>query len=73
MATNLNPAGNFGDQSLGQAIADAAVDNSATVAFWTDPSAALWVKACIAAGYSVGVAGCPSREVADWMYATLGA
>ncbi len=70
--TNLNPAGNFADESLGQALASAAV-HSNEAAFWTDPSTALWAKACIAAGKSVGVAGCPSREVADFMYAVLGA
>ena len=72
MTTNANPAANFADQSLGQLIVDAGADSDITT-YWTDPSAALWAKACVAAGKSVGVAGCPSREVADFMFAVLGA
>jgi len=72
MSTNANPPGNFADQSLGQSLADAGADSD-TTGYWTDPSAALWAKACVAAGKSVGVAGCPSREVADFMFAVMGA
>lgn len=70
--SSLNPAGNFADRSLGQSLADAGADSD-TTGYWTDPSAALWAKACVAAGKSVGVAGCPSREVADFMFAVMGA
>ena len=72
MSTNANPPGNFANQSLGQNLSAAGVGSN-TTPYWTDPSAALWAKACIAAGKSVGVPGCPSSEVADFMFAVMGA
>lgn len=71
MATNSNAPG-APDYNTAQSIIDGLVDSDLT-GFWTDPSAALWIKACIAAGKSVGVAGCPSREVADFAFAVFGA
>jgi len=63
----------FANQSTGQELVATAGATSASNIFWTDPSVALWAKACVVAGYSRGLPGCPSREVADFMYLTLGA
>ena len=72
MSTNLNPPGpNDLNYSQSDNIIGAVNALSAANIFWQDPSVALWVKACVAAGHSVGVPGCPSREVADTMLATL--
>lgn len=74
MATNFHPHGpNDLSYSQSSNMIGAAKASSASHIFWHDPAVALWVKACVAAGKSVGVAGCPSREVADTMRAILGA
>jgi len=73
MSTNANPPGPTGSNySQIPLLIDAGIDSD-VVGFWTDPTAALWAKACVAAGKSVGVPGCPSREVADAMFAIMGA
>jgi hypothetical protein len=74
MSINVNPPGpNDLNYSQSDAVIGAVKALSASNIFWMDPSVALWVKACVALGYSAGVPGCPSREVADTMLATLGA
>lgn len=71
MSTNYNANGI--DFSSADAIIAALKASSASNIFWADPATALWIKAVAAAGYSAGVAGCPSREIADYAYAVLGA
>jgi hypothetical protein len=74
MSINVNPPGpNDLNYSQSDNIIGAVKASSASSIFWMDPSVALWVRACVAAGHSVGIPGCPSREVADTMLATLGA
>jgi hypothetical protein len=74
MTTNAHPPGPGVDYSTADALIGALVTSgSAASIAWQDPSVALWVKAVIAAGYSVGLPGCPSREVADIVYAVYGA
>ena len=71
MATNYTaPAP---DYSTADAIIAALKASSAGSINWTDPSTALWIKAVAAAGHSAGVAGCPSQEIAEYVYAVLGA
>lgn len=72
MATNYNAPGS-NDYSSADAIIAALKGSSAASIDWTDPTTALWIKAVAAAGYSRGVAGCPSQEVAEFAYAVLGA
>jgi hypothetical protein len=63
-------------QAVIGAVANAAANpsvNPTSHVVWMEPNMSLWVKACIAAGKSVGMPGCPSREEADLMLAVLGA
>ncbi|MFI5117825.1 MAG: hypothetical protein ACHP8B_14135 [Terriglobales bacterium] len=71
MATNSTAPGSL-DYSLAQEVIDALVDSDVS-GYWQDASAALWLKACITAGRSKGVAGCPSLELAEYAYAVMGA
>ncbi len=72
MAT-LTP-NNATDYSTAAELLAACAASSAASIFWQDPSVALWVKAVFAnSNVSRGVPGCPSREVADAVYAILGA
>ena len=61
------------DYSTADEIIAALKASSTTNIYWQDPSVALWMKAVAAAGHSRGVAGCPSQEVAEYVYAVLGA
>lgn len=71
MSTNYAaPAPNY---STADEIIAALKASSATNIFWQDPATALWIKAVAAAGYSRGVAGCPSLELAEYAYAVMGA
>jgi hypothetical protein len=75
MATNAHPPGPTGvDYSTADELIAALVTNSSVASInWQDPSVALWVKAVLANGFSVGTPGCPSREVADAVLAIYGA
>lgn len=71
MATNYTaPAPNY---STADEIIAALQASSALNIYWQDPATALWIKAVAAAGYSRGVAGCPSQEIAEYVYAVMGA
>lgn len=72
MATNyIAPAT---DYSTADAIIAALKATSAASIDWMDPSTALWIKAVAAnSNVSRGVPGCPSQEIAEYVYAVLGA
>ncbi len=71
MATNYTaPAP---DYSTADEIIAALKTSSALNIYWQDPAVALWIKAVATAGYSRGVAGCPSLELAEYAYAVMGA
>lgn len=71
MATNYTaPAPNY---STADEIITALKASSALNICWQDPAVALWIKAVAAAGYSRGVVGCPSLELAEYAYAVMGA
>lgn len=71
MATNyVAPAP---DYSTADAIIAALKASSAASIDWMDPTTALWVKAVAAAGHSRGVPGAPTLEIAEYVYAVLGA
>ncbi len=65
---------NATDYSTAHELLAACAAHSASNIFWQNPSVAHWVKAVFAnSNVSRGVPGCPSREVADAVYAILGA
>jgi len=71
MTTNYTaPAPSYSDADE---IVAALKASSAINIYWQDPAAALWITAVAAAGHSRGVAGCPSQELAEYVYAVLGA
>ncbi len=71
MSTNYHAPND--NQALGQFINAAAAAGSVGSLFYPDMSVALYVKACVAGGTSAGRPGAPSLEVAQAMYAALGA
>ncbi len=72
MATNYTAPGAPSYSAADEIIAALRASSAASIN-WQDPHTALWIKAVAAAGHSSGVAGCPSQEVARFVYAVLGA
>jgi hypothetical protein len=64
------------DQALMQVINRAIAvggANSTTNLVYPDGPTLLWIKACVAAGSSVGQPGCPHVGAGEYMKAALGA
>lgn len=71
MATNIHAPND--NSSLGQYMAAAVTAGNVSHIIYPDEQICQYVAACVAGGTSVGRPGAPSLEVAQMMYAILGA